>query len=236
MLQVEVKKLLERTRNEVFISYRLPRSVPGPPRPKPRKLLDRTLLLALLDKLNQAASSVRSTEFNRQCLLVTDSIRTLYRESSTKRVSIALDVPIQTSFVRPRSDTFAITFRAGNLKYGSGDQPKSLWRESKSFRRIPIRIWDLEPRYDLQRIGPLIVSQRQHEFEVEQLAFLDYFSTLVDKFADYWRRIVDARETFKDFSVRTRLHQRVKSALKFKPLHTPVQIVPRSIHPIESAV
>jgi hypothetical protein len=107
--------------------------------------------------------------------------------------------------------------------------------DPRPLRPVPIGPLKVDPFLDIQKLQSVRSNAKLYSgYEIAQLAFYHYFSTLIDRVADYWRGVVSAREVFKSFSIDIQLQQRIKTGLKFKPLHKPVHIVPQSIHPIES--
>jgi hypothetical protein len=183
---------------------------------KPKEFLDASLLSALQDKINQLAATVKSVEFNRQCLLATHSLRTWsHHRSSTRLPTISYFAPSYHRISERRN----WASRAFVYDIWSGFFPDE----------------DPRPLRDIQKLQSVRSNAKLYGgYEIAQLAFYHYFSTLIDRVADYWRGVVSAREVFKSFSIDIQLQQRIKTGLKFKPLHKPVHIVPQSIHPIES--
>ena len=196
---------------------------------KPKEFLDASLLSALQDKINQLAATVKSVEFNRQCLLATHSLRTWsHHRSSTRLPTISYFAPSYHGISERRkwaSRAFVYDIWSG---FFPAEDPRLL-------RPVPIGPLEVDPFLDIQKLQSIRSNTKSYSgYEIAQLAFYHYFSTLIDRVADYWRGVVSAREVFKSFSIDIQLRQRIKTALKFKPLHKPVHIVPQSIHPIES--
>jgi hypothetical protein len=70
-----------------------------------------------------------------------------------------------------------------------------------------------------------------YAFEFTQILLLHFFSSLIDRFADYWTSVGQARLAWLRLVVA--FLQQLKRSLSFKPLHTPVRLFRSSIHPIE---
>jgi len=196
------------------------------------KSLDVTIFGALETKLNQVAAEVKSAEFNRQCLLASHTLRRLHHQASAVRW-----MRLQPERPRPEHLKFSYVPRpvTRHLRLYDGGTIDLFWGSPPLLRPSPIGPLEVDPFLYLYNLESLSAKYRPYwGWEFAQQAFFDYFSTLIDKVADYWREVVSAREIFKSFSIGTKLRQGIQTALRFKPLHTPVQIVPRSIHPIES--
>jgi hypothetical protein len=81
------------------------------------------------------------------------------------------------------------------------------------------------------RLSDFLLSS--HAFEFSQVLLLHFFSFLIDRVADYWNAVEQARRAWR--SSASTFRQLLERALRFKPLHTPSRLIPRSIHPIGSA-
>jgi hypothetical protein len=202
-------------------------------------VLGSSLLVALENKLSRIASTVKSVEFNRQCLLAKHNLRTISHEIKSKGVRIAqLLIPVSSTSSAPNSSFsyFEADFFPSMVRCWYGLRPVGFaaYPLNAPSRRVPLEPMETELYVNLDVPLPERSPYARLTYEMD-LRFFQYFSSLIDRVAEYWREIVNAREAFKEFSIGTRLRQHLRSALKFKPLHTPVEIVPRSIHPIELA-
>lgn len=72
-----------------------------------------------------------------------------------------------------------------------------------------------------------------YAFEFAQLLFLHVLSFVIDRIVDYWNAIAKARSAWLFTSVIFRALRTRR--LAFKPRHTPLRLIPSSIHPIEQA-
>lgn len=71
--------------------------------------------------------------------------------------------------------------------------------------------------------------------EFSQVLLLHLIAFLIDRVADYWNAVAQARTAWKSNLALIAFRQQLKAGLRFKPLHTPSLLIPRSIHPIGSA-
>lgn len=69
--------------------------------------------------------------------------------------------------------------------------------------------------------------------EFAQLLLLHLIALVIDRIADYWNAIAQARTAWLINLVLIAFRQQLKAGLQFKPLHTPLRLFPSSIHPIE---
>lgn len=82
----------------------------------------------------------------------------------------------------------------------------------------------------LPRLEDFLASS--HALELRQLLLLHLFSFL-DRVADYWNAIAQARAAWLIDLVLVAFRQQLKSGLLFKPLHKPIRFLRSSVHPIE---
>jgi hypothetical protein len=81
----------------------------------------------------------------------------------------------------------------------------------------------------LPRLSDFLPST--YSFEFTQILLLHFFSSLIDRLADYWTAFAQARLAWLRLLVA--FLQQLKRSLSFKPLHTPVRLFRSSIHPVE---
>lgn len=164
---------------------------------------DSWLTDALRTKLHSVYGTNQSVEFERQVLLALH------------------DSPLQ----RAQTELVAATLDS-QLHFGYGKTPLLL----------PVK-------YDVDLVVYNHGLPRQPKFsdflpssyalEFSQVLLLHFFSFLIDRIADYWNAVAQARRAWK--SSASTFRQLLERALQFKPLHMPSLLIPRSIHPIGSA-
>jgi hypothetical protein len=206
------------------------------------------LLLALESKLIEIAPTVKSAEFSRQCLLARHNLRSLSRNQLPLNLGFPSSCARRATFgVAGISLDFLSAWQSSQIAQTFINRTRQLsWQGRLGLidrlpftPRSPVELLlskskTTEPYVEL-RFSRSANSNTHHWYGIDQLLVFQYVSSLIDKVAEYWREVVSARETFKQFSIGTRLRQRLATSLRFKALHTPLQITPSSLHPNELA-